>query len=103
MGKPKRRDERGRSQAIRAVLLGLVIFTAHEYGQWTYDSLSRAQIIVGGLEERPYVYRMLVPWLADRLVVLGLRADLALLLLVILSAIGLFYGIKYLLAAFRRA
>ena len=87
---------------MRWLLLGIVVLTARQYAQWTFDNLSRAQMIVMGLEERPYVYRALVPWLAHVLVRLGLRADVALMIVVILSAIGLVYGIKYLFTAFRR-
>lgn len=92
-----------KQQPIRWLLIGIVILTAQEYARWTYDSLSRAQMIVMGLEGKPYVYRALVPWLAHLFVVLGLRADTALMVLVVLSAIGLVYGIKYLLGSFHRS
>ena len=78
------------------------MLTAREYARWTFDNVSRAQMIVMGLEERPFVYRALVPWLAHVLVMLGLRADLALTVIIVLSAVGLMYGIKYLLTAFKR-
>jgi hypothetical protein len=97
-----RRRRTGGGRLLRWLLIGVVVLTAREYAQWTFDNLSRAQMIVMGLEERPYVYRALVPWLARVLVMLGLRADMALMIVVILSAIGLVYGIKYLFAAFRR-
>jgi len=88
---------------IRSALLCVVMLTALEYARWTYlDNLVKAQIIVLGFEEKPYVYRALVPWLAHVLVTLGLRADLALNVVIVLSAIGLFYAIKHLLTAFKR-
>lgn len=98
----KQKAESRRQSWLRWLLLGVVVLTAREYARWTFDNLSRAQMIVGGLEDRPYVYRALVPWLAHALVMLGLRADLALTVIVVLSAVGLVYGIKYLLSAFRQ-
>ena len=86
---------------IKSLLLGVVVLTAREYARWTFDNLARAQMIALGLEEKPFVYRALVPWLAHVLVMLGMRADLALSVIVVLSAVGLVYGIKYLLTAFR--
>lgn len=85
---------------IKGSLLLMVIVTAREYARWTFDP-AWAPGIVAGLQEKPFVYRALIPWLAHLLVILGLRADLALTLLVVLSALGLLYGIKYLLASFR--
>ena len=86
---------------VKLILLSVVVATAREYAQWTFDNLTRGQMIVMGLEEKPFVYRALVPWLAHVLVILGLRADVALTVLVILSAVGLVYGIQYLLSAFK--
>ncbi len=87
---------------IKSLLLGVVVLTAREYARYTFMNVSRAQMMVMGWEDRPYVYRALVPWLAQLLVTLGLRADVALSVIIVLSAIGLVYGIKYLLAAFKR-
>ncbi len=98
-----KKNEKRNYAAIHAALLGLVIISAREYSRWTYDTLWRAQAIAAGMEEKPYVYRALVPWLASMLIWLGIRADVAFMLLIIVSAIGLLYGIKYLLAAFRRS
>ena len=95
------RRKTGDGRLLRWLLIGVVVLTAQEYAQWTFDNLSRAQMIVMGLEEKPFVYRALVPWLAHVLVMLGLRADMALTVVIVLSAIGLVYGIKYLLTAFK--
>jgi hypothetical protein len=43
-----------------------------------------------------------VPWLAHLLVIIGMTPEAALTVLVVGSAIGLLYGIKYLFATFRR-
>jgi hypothetical protein len=99
---PKSKEHRFR-RGVKLLLIGVVIVTAREYARVTWDQVWRAEVIVLGLDEKPYVYRALVPWLAHLLVLLGLRADVALTVIVILSAIGLVYGIKYLLAAFRRS
>jgi len=58
--------------------------------------------VQGGVE-RPYVYRTLVPWLARILVELGLRADIALSIIVTFSAIGLVYALEYFFKSFRRS
>ena len=100
-GEGRRKTGDGRRGLLRWLLLGVVVLTAREYARWTFDDLSRAQMIVMGLEEKPFVYRVLVPWLAHVLGLLGLRADVALTMIIVLSAIGLVYGIKYLFAAFR--
>lgn len=87
---------------LRVILLGVVILSAYQYAQQTFESLPRAQMIMMGHEEKPYVYRALVPWLARLLVTLGLPADAAFTVIIVLSALGLLYGIKYLLASFRK-
>src|SRR5215208_210614 len=87
---------------VKASLLVLILLTAYNYAQGTSGGLAGAQRIVMGLDEKPYVYRALVPWLAHLLVLLGVPADTALTVLVMLSAIGLVYGIKYLLNSFRK-
>jgi len=92
------------TRVIKAILLLAVILTAGEYARWTYFADSRwARAIVLELQEKPFVYRALVPWLAHLLALLGLSNESALTIVVVCSAIGLLYGIKYLLAAFRRS
>ena len=86
---------------IKGLLLGLIILTANEYARHTWDIPSRARLIALGLEERPYVYRALVPWLAHVLVILGVSPELALTIIVVVSAVALLYGIKYLFASSR--
>lgn len=91
-----------RRNLIKISILSIVIVTAREYAHFTYDQLWRAEAIVFQTEPKPYVYRALIPWLARLLVYLGLPADLALTILVVLSAIGLVYGLYYLIRSFRR-
>lgn len=91
-----------KTSLIKSFLLSVVVITAREYARWTFDNMSRAQMIVMGLEEKPFVYRALVPWLAQLLVALGLRPDLALTVIIVISAVGLVYGLQYLLTAFKR-
>src|SRR3989304_10509408 len=87
---------------VRWLLIGVVVLTAREYAYWTVHNFSTADMIVMGLEQKPYVYRALVPWLAHLLVIIGMTPEAALTVLVIGSAIGLLYGIKYLFVTFRR-
>ena len=81
--------------SMRAAMLFIVLIMASEYARWTWDVQWRAEQIVNGLAERPQVYRALVPWLAYILVLMGLRPEQALTIVVVLSAIGLIYGIVY--------
>jgi hypothetical protein len=91
-----------RRALIKMSLLSMVILTAREYARWTYDQAWRAELIVSSMTDKPMVYRVLIPWLARQLVYLGLPADLALIILVVLCAIGLLYGLYYLLRSFRQ-
>lgn len=82
---------------ITPVMLLIVVgLTAYEYSLWTmrYENVSQAEQIVMSLTERPYVYRVLIPWIARVLTFTGLRPEQALSILVMLSAIALVYGIK---------
>ena len=99
---PPSPPKRGERRAVQIIMLFVVILTAREYAYWTFNNFSTADVIVTGLEEKPYVYRALVPWLAHVLVIIGMSPEAALTVVVVLSAIGLVYGIKYLFAAFRR-
>jgi hypothetical protein len=87
---------------LRIALFGIVIATAWEYARWTYDTSARAEAIVLALEDRPYVYRALVPFVARQLWIAGVPAILALRALVVLSAIGLVYALEYLFRSLRK-
>lgn len=90
-----------RNNVIKGVLLAVVSLSAWQYGNWTYERQVLSWTIVNGLDERPYVYRVLLPWLAQILVWAGLQPYQALSVLILLSAIGLLYAIKYLLRSVR--
>ncbi len=77
------------------------MLTAKQYAQWAFQNLTRAEWIVFGLEIRPYVYRALVPFVSRVLVFLGMGPKQALTVVVVASAIGLLYGIKYLVGSFK--
>jgi len=97
----KRRN--GRRAGIRLTILLTVAVVAWQYAREVMnDSFVNAYVIVHGLGERPFVYRTLMPWLAQFLVMLGLREDVALITVVIASAIGLIYATQYFLSSFRR-
>jgi len=54
------------------------------------------------LEDRPFVYRVLMPWLARSLMGLGLSASASIGILVFAAAIGLVYAIRFLSETFKR-
>jgi hypothetical protein len=87
---------------FRGYLLVFVAVTASAYAHWTWRTSEHAVQIALSLEGKPFVYRALVPWLARGLMALGLAAETALSVLVILSAIGLFYGLDFLRRSLRR-
>jgi len=90
------------SKKIAKVLaLLVVIFTALQYAFWAVKSTADPEMIVYGLQVKPFVYRALVPFLARILVWLGMGAEQALTVIVVASAIGLVYGIRFLLGSFR--
>lgn len=86
---------------VRGIILLVMTLVACQYAVFTFDPPFNASSIVSGLEDRPFVYRALVPALAHGLTWLGLSAETALLVLVVVSALGLFYGIIYLFRSIR--
>jgi len=65
------------------------------------NNYDNANSIVSFAIERPYVYRLLVPAIARGLMLLtSLPADIALVIVIMLSGIGLFYSVRYLAMAF---
>lgn len=81
-----------------AMLIGM---TAWIYGEWTWQTPERAMDIVMGLEAKPFVFRVLVPFLGRSLMWLGLEAQTALQVVVTVSAIGLYWAIRRLWDAVR--
>ena len=86
---------------FQVLALVLVSVVGWEYGHWTWRTSARAETIVFGLEGKPFVFRALIPWMAQGLMMLGMPAEWALQALVILWAIGLFYGLDYLTKSVR--
>lgn len=78
----------------------LVVVYMYASGVWYAEPYARA--VVWGLEEKPFVYRVLMPGLARGLMGLGFSASAALGVLVFVSAIGLVYAIKFLSETFKR-
>jgi hypothetical protein len=88
---------------LRISLIVLVLVTAWEYARWTYyNNTLRAEIIVFELEGRPYVYRMLIPFLARQLWKMGVSVETALRMVVTMTALGFLYALEYLFTAFKR-
>lgn len=85
-------------------LIGVVFIcvVAWPYAQLTWKTAARAEEIVLGLEGKPFVFRTLVPWLARALMQIGMTAETALSVLIVLSAVGLWYALGYLSESFRR-
>jgi len=89
-------------KVFRGFLLVLVSFVASVYARWTWQTSERAAQIVLGLKDRPFVYRAFVPWMARILTKLGLAAETALGVVIVISAIGLYYGLEFLAKSIRR-
>jgi len=83
-----------KNSLLRILLLSVTIFTAWEYSAGT---------ILLGMDEKPYVYRVFVPGLARLLWLFGVRFVLALRIVVVLTALALFYVLEYLFTSFRRS
>lgn len=87
----------------RWLMITILAFGAHEYALWCInDSLRQAEMIVNGTYPRPYVYRAMIPWAARFLNALGFREDVAVIITIIISAVGLMYAIQYLLSSFQK-
>jgi hypothetical protein len=74
-----------------------------EYANVWYgnEALPLIEQNVFGLISKPFVYRQFVPIMARLLIgVTGIRADIAVILIIYLSAIGFVYSLKYLSTAF---
>lgn len=80
---------------VKVVLLAVVAAMALEYIGFAIDHPEYSRAIVMGQDDRPYVYRALVPFVARCLTWTGMRADVALTVVVVSSAIGLVYGLIY--------
>jgi hypothetical protein len=78
----------------------LAVVSFYASGVWYAEPYARAVAL--SLEERPFVYRALMPWLARGLMGLGLSATAAIGLLVFAAAIGLVYAIRFLSETFKR-
>lgn len=86
------------------LLVSIVAYSAYQfYYVWVvWKGFSYLERVAYALEERPFVYRMLVPSLARALEqVTGVHAVYCMIFLFALSAVGLFYSLKYLYTAFR--
>ncbi len=101
MPRNKAGSRKAESRMVLVSALLVVIVVAMEYARITFDTAETARRFIHGMTLRPYVYRTLVPWLARLLVWMGLPDDVALTVVIVCSAIGLFYGIKYFLSSFR--
>ena len=87
----------------RLLVLASAVAVVYVYagGVWYAEPYARA--VIWGWEERPFVYRALVPWLGRGLMQLGFSATAALGTLVFVAAIGFYYAVKFLFQTFKRS
>lgn len=88
---------------IKPLLVLIVALVAREYAHYTYITSEMAKLIVYSQEERPYVYRALVPWLAWSLTRFGIAPETALTIVIMCMAIGFLYALIYLFRSFGRS
>lgn len=92
-----------RNSLVKPLLVLVVALVAREYARATFFTPDMAAGIVYSLNDRPYVYRALVPWLAWSLTRLGIAPETALTLVIMCMAIGFLYALYYLLRSFKRS
>lgn len=88
---------------FNSVLIGLTIYLSWAYASvWVgNDILPYVEQQVYGLIDKPFVYRQLVPVMARILTkISGIRADVAVVTIIIFFAIGFAYSYRYLYTAF---
>jgi hypothetical protein len=88
---------------LELFLVSIVAFSSYQlYYVWlVWKGFSYLNSAAYSLETRPFVYRVLIPFLARAVEQLtGLSAVYGMIFLVVLSSIGLFYSLKYLYQAF---
>jgi hypothetical protein len=85
------------------LIASVALSTYQLYYVWLVSKgFSYLDLVSFSQESRPFVYRLLVPFLARVLQGLtGIRAVYCMVFLVVLSSIGLFYSLRYLFAAFK--
>jgi hypothetical protein len=97
--------QRSMKRYLELFLIVIVAFSAHQfYYVWVvWKGFAYLELVAYSLEDRPYIYRLLVPVLSRALEWLtGIHAVYCMIFLFVLSAIGLFYSLRYLYTAFRR-
>ena len=92
---------------MKIILARVLVFVSavavvYVYADGVWYGEPYARTVALSLEERPFVYRALMPWLAHGLMRLGLPATAALGTLVFLAAIGVIYALKFLSQTFKR-
>jgi hypothetical protein len=84
-------------------LVSIVAFSSYQlYYVWlVWKGFSYLNSAVYSFETRPFVYRVLIPFLSRALEkITGIHAVYCMVFLVVLSSIGLFYSLKYLYKSF---
>lgn len=92
-----------KSRLIKGLAIFLVGLAAQEYAHFTYFTSEMAGLIVYSQQERPFVYRALVPWLAYGLTRFGFSPEIALTIVITATAIGFLYALVFLFQSVRRS
>lgn len=88
---------------LELFLVCIVAFSSYQfyYVWWVWKGFSYLELVAYSLESRPFVYRLLVPFLSRLLEQLtGIHAVYCMIFLVVLASIGLYYALRYLYTAF---
>jgi hypothetical protein len=88
---------------VNSILIVLTSILVWEYAKVWYgiNVLPLIEQNVFGLLSKPYVYRQFVPILAQMIIRFGgIRADIAVIVIIYSSALGFVYSLKYLYTAF---
>jgi hypothetical protein len=88
---------------LELLLVSIVAFSSYQlYYVWlVWKGFSYLNSAAYSFETRPFVYRVLIPFLSRALEkITGIHAVYCMVFLVILSSIGLFYSLKYLYKSF---
>ncbi|MEO7839180.1 MAG: hypothetical protein ABIU06_07510 [Anaerolineales bacterium] len=88
---------------LELVLICVVAFSSYQfyYVWWVWKGFSYLELVAYSLESRPFVYRLLVPFLSRLLEQLtGIHAVYCMIFLVVIASIGLYYALRSLYTAF---
>lgn len=92
-----------RNNLVKGLVLLVVALAAREYAHFTFFTSEMAKLIVYSQQDRPFVYRTFVPWLAYGLTRFGFSPETALSMVIACMAIGFLYALVFFFNSFRRS